>query len=302
MRVFREAEEPQLGRDALALALGAAGGFAVGLLLSGRGQARHARPRGDLGSRLRERARSVAGRMGPGRLRRAAPERAELTALEDAVLDVLLEDERLSERAIDVGAIARGIVELSGSVGSEEEAEHAVRLANRLPQVHTVVNRLTVRGRVREMATAGLGLDETEGGGYGWTGRNIGMGRRRQGRQTDPSRPDDSQPQTEAALRLADRDQWVDEGLASDNPRLSATENSVAENRTRYRDRELDNQDPHDQHAPLTLDEQPQAFNTAARVGEGLEPGVELALERADVPLKPHGRRGGAGGEDAGVE
>jgi hypothetical protein len=128
------------------------------------------------------------------------------------------------------------------------------------------------------------------------------MGRRRQGRQTDPSRPDDSQPQAEEALRLADRDQWMDEGLAASDPRLSAMENLVAQNRTNYSDRELDNQDPHDQHARVTLDAQPQALNTSARVGEGLKPGVELALEHADLPVKPHGRGGGAGGEDAGRE
>ena len=57
--------------------------------------------------------------------------------------------------------------------------------------------------------------------------------------------------------------------------------------RTNYAEDELDNQSPYGKHA-IPVPEQPQALNSQSRVGEGLKPGTELALEAADVPVKPH--------------
>ena len=69
-------------------------------------------------------------------------------------------------------------------------------------------------------------------------------------------------------------------------------------NRTHFSEDELDNQDPHGKHAPVTLDDNPQQFNSAARVGEGLKPGIHLRLEAADLPVKPGSDRPRTEGED----
>src|SRR5919202_827322 len=72
-------------------------------------------------------------------------------------------DPVLSERAIDIGAIGDGIIELSGWVDSEEEAELATTVARGTPGVDTVVNRLTVGGE-DEMGEDELGEDELDRG------------------------------------------------------------------------------------------------------------------------------------------
>lgn len=300
MRVFREAEEPDFGKDALTFALGAVGGLAVGLLMSRRPAPV---PMGRLGTGLRERARTVgerartvAGRLRPARLRRMDDEQADLVLLEDAVLDAFLADDVLSERGVDIGAISPGIVELSGSVWSEEEAERAVRLARRIPGVVTVVNRLDLEGEARRLERTRGRLEET-GSGVGslqhGMARTGGMGSRRQGRETDPQTSDDSHKQEHEALREADLEQLKDEDISTGKPRTAERAGSQGGTHPRFREDELDNQDPHGKHAPVTLDEQPQKLNTDSRVGDGLKPGVELALEQADVPVKPHagGRR-----------
>jgi hypothetical protein len=263
---------------------GAAGGLAaVGLLLLSR---RAQMPRvGGLGSDLKERvrsagahARSAARRLGPARLRRLAGEQARLTELEDRVLDAFLGDAVLSERGIDVGAISHGIIELSGSVWTAADSQHAVQVANRIPGVTTVVNRMSIEtdqeARAREDSR--------------WTGRNIGMGQRRQGKASDPDQRDDSQWQRDAALREADRAQWGDEGMGK-QPRVAARPEVQSPWRAEFADDELDNQDPHGQHTSRTLDEQPQAMNSAARVGESPKTATHLRLEQAELPTKPHG-------------
>lgn len=304
MRVFREPEEPDFGKDALTFALGAMGGLAIGLVLARRGMPA---PSGRLGADLRDRARSVgerartvARRLQPARLRRMAREQADLTQLEDAVLDAFLSDGILSERGVDIGAISPGIVELSGSVWSEEESDRAVQLARRVAGVNTVVNRLDVEGEVRRLEQTrrrleeeGSGIDSLQHG----NARTGGMGRRRQGRETDPDRPDDSHHQELSALRQADRDQWEDEDLSTAKPRMAARPESGGRG-SRFREDQLDNQDPHGKHARVTLDEQPQALNADSRVGEGLKPGVELGLEGSDVPVKPHSREGRGPGSE----
>lgn len=277
------------GRDgglgqALVFALGAVGGLAAGIFLSGRIE-QHEELSGVRG-RLRERARDVARSLRPARLRRELVDQLELTRLEDAVLDAFLRDPLLSERAIDVGAISHGIVELSGSVETDDEADRAVRLAQGVHGVETVVNRMDV-------GDDGLRHETGSNGGEmsgEWTGRNVGMGGRRQGRETDPGTSDDSRHQKEVALEASDRAQYEDEGLSHAQPRVSARPGPGGEVApTRYREDELDNQDPYGKRA-VPAPEQPQAMNSASRVGEGLKPGTELALEQADVPVKPHGQ------------
>lgn len=291
MRVFQQ-EEPELGKGAAVFAIGALGGLAVGMLLSRRPapQRRAAALGTDLKERVRsagERARSAARRIQPARLRRMAGEQAELTQLEDRVLDVFLADGTLSERGIDVGAISDGIVELSGSVWAEAEADHAVAVAGSIPGVRTVVNRMEVERDSSRRTGASTDAGSEEGGAR-WSGRMSGMDSRRQGRETDPDRPDDSQHQREEALQDADRRQWQEEGLAAVNPKSGARDEVQDPHRTDFDEDELDNQDPHGKHAAVTLDSEPQELNSRDRVGEGMKPGTHLEMEDADVPAKPH--------------
>src|SRR5574338_1696068 len=66
-------------------------------------------------------------------------------ALEERVLEAFRNDPILSERAVDIGAIGDGIIELTGWVHEPDEATHAVTITRGVPGVETVVNRLDVR-------------------------------------------------------------------------------------------------------------------------------------------------------------
>jgi hypothetical protein len=283
-RNSRSQNENNLG-EAFVFALGAAGGLALGLFLS-KGIEAAPEPVRQAGARIRDRAREMAQSYGPGRLRRAPREEMQFSALEDAVLDAFMGDEVLAERGVDVGCISRGIIELSGSVHSLDEAERAVRLARGVSGVETVVNRMDVDDDARR---TGRGSADTAWEGHmagEWTGRNVGMGRRRQGDETDPG-ADDSQHLREVALEQSDRAQFEDEELAHSQPRVSSRPGIGDPNPTNYAEDELDNQDPYGKHAVPTP-EQPQAMHSQARVGEGLSPGLELEMEAADIPSKPH--------------
>ncbi|HEX8906991.1 MAG TPA: BON domain-containing protein [Longimicrobiaceae bacterium] len=282
-RNSRRDNDNDLG-EALVFALGAAGGLALGLFLS-KGVQAAPEPVRQAGARIRDRAREMAQSYGPARLRRGAREELQLSALEDAVLDAFLRDEVLAERGIDVGCISRGIIELSGSVRTADEAERAVRVARATDGVETVVNRMDVDDEARR---TGRGSESTAWEGHmagEWTGRSVGMGRRRQGDETDPG-ADDSQHLREVALEQSDRAQFEDEDLAHSQPRVGARPGTGTP-ATHYSEDELDNQDPYGKHAVPTP-EQPQAMHSQARVGEGLSPGLELEIEGSDVPVKPH--------------
>ena len=290
MWVFHE-EEDSFGSRALPFVIGAAGGLALGMLWT----RRDAMPgSGRLGEQLRERARGVS-RERPGRHHRLVGEQSELTAVEDAVLDAFLQDEILRDRGIDVGAISRGIVELSGSVWTEEEADRAVDVAGRVSGVETVVDRMEIEEESRHLREQQQQRENSADpdSTAGWEGRNVGMGRTRQGEQTEPDRPDDAQKLESRALDEADREQWMEEDFASANPRTSERPEVEEVPDLHYSPDQLDNQDPHRAgNAEVTLDRQPQKLDSAARVGEGAKPGVELRLEQADVPVKPHGGNG----------
>lgn len=282
-----ELEEPP--RHRLAYALGALGGLALGMVLKRTVEQLAGRPATDEASAPAPSRAASAPPRPPAQPRRASRDQDQLMLLEDAVLDAFLDDRLLSERGIDVGVISRGIVELSGTVFSRDEAVHAVAVAQGVEGVSTVVNRMEVeaqRGRLHPQ------LDANEGFAMSgeWTGHQSGMGSRRQGDETDPRRRDDSHHQREVALEQADRAQFEDEGVHS-QPRVSDPHDGPAPNRTNFRDDELDNQSPYGKHAVpqgSETDGPPQAFNSQSRVGEGLKPGVELALEAEDLPVKPH--------------
>ena len=299
-----ELEEPRTHR--LAYTVGVLGGLALGAVLArsagvipgfsrarGRAEGAHedAEPRAAAGfdteAEYEER---------PGRLRRAPRDQDELLMLEDAVLDAFLDDEVLRARGIDVGAISMGIVELSGSVQTRADAVRAMSVAQLVDGVSTVVNRMEIdEERERLHPRFDVGDDDTDQGGFAmsgaeWTGNQSGMGRRRQGSDTDPSRPDDSQYQREEAIEQADRAQFADEGHYG-WPRVGERDEVQEANRTNFREDELDNQSPYGKHAVPQgnpTDGPPQAMNSQSRVGEGLKPGTELRLEQSDLPVKPH--------------
>lgn len=123
--------------------------------------------------------------------------------LEDNVIAALRRDTVLRGHAIDVAAIAPGIIELTGTVETEEEAHHAVDVVQAVSGVRTVLNRLDLleferRVRQRGRATAGAG---TGGNNPRWYGQGVGMGRRRQSRATDPAQRDDHDDLLDEALR-----------------------------------------------------------------------------------------------------
>lgn len=285
-----ELEEPQQHR--LAYTLGALGGLALGAWLVRNVERGIEELAGrEAATRIRRSNGGAPAQFRPGRLRREQRDQDELLLLEDAVLDAFLDDEVLSERGIDVGAISRGIIELSGSVFTRAEAAHAVAVAQGVDGVATVVNRMEIedeRERLRpRFDTSERGFDMS---GAEWTGNQSGMGSRRQGRETDPDRPDDSHFQREEALEQADRAQFEDEGHYG-WPRVGERDEVQEPNRTHYEEDELDNQSPFGKHAvPQGSQDEgpPQALNAQSRVGEGLKPGVELNLEAADLPVKPH--------------
>src|SRR5438270_6702078 len=103
--------------------------------------------------------------------------------LEERVLEAFRNDPTLSERAIDIGAVEAGIIELTGWVNSDEESHQAIVIARGVPGVDTVVNRLTVRTEEDLFDDAAHRYEDgdptfTE---RHWEGQQVGTGRRRQG-------------------------------------------------------------------------------------------------------------------------
>jgi hypothetical protein len=281
MRVFRDPDDRHWERETATFVLGAIGGLTLGVIIS------RLLPHAPSGAEFLDRAQGVARRLRPARLRRLAPDQEALDRLEGAVLDAFLSDGVLGERAVDIGAISVGIIELSGSVFSEEEAHRAVSLANRIPGVRTVVNRLEVSDRTpRGSLRRPLDEDDVDATFSHHEGRVGGMGRRRQSARTDPDRPDDSQYRREEALAAADRDQWAEEGFAREVSETQARPEVQAAGRTRFDEDELDNQDPHGKHADRTLDSPPEELRSGTRVGEGLKPGTRLQLDQSDLSVE----------------
>jgi hypothetical protein len=279
VRAVVDLEDDGSGLDTrtLAYALGAIGGVALGALL----------------------VRTLAGRVGRaagGRLRDAVRDRTggdgggdELMSLEDRVLDAFLADDVLSGEPIDVGAVAPGIVELSGVVSGRDELRLALAVAQRLDGVQTVLNRLEVEGQDRWAMDPEDVYGARESGSE-WTGMRGGMGARRQARGTDPDRPDDSQHQRDVAVERADRAQFEEEGYHH-RPRVGSR-GGEPQNPGGFDEDDLDNQSPYGKHATQAQPPR-EALNSSVRVGEGLKPGTELTLEGSDLPLKPHQRERG---------
>jgi hypothetical protein len=127
--------------------------------------------------------------------------------LETEVVDALCDDEITSSFAIDVAAHGPGLIELSGRVPDQAAAWRAADTAQRVPGVHTVVNRLVIEQVEQQLeATRRRYNDgEPELRASAWEGMRSGMGARRQSAETDPARPDDSAGMVEDAIGQDDR-------------------------------------------------------------------------------------------------
>lgn len=127
--------------------------------------------------------------------------------LEERVLEAFRNDPVLSERAIDIGALGRGIIELTGWVHADDESTHAVTVTRGVPGVETVVNRLVVREEEDRYEDAGRRYASGEADtSPRWEGMQVGTGRPRQGTSQDGGRHADPKTPLE--------DKWQDEGHA----------------------------------------------------------------------------------------
>ncbi len=132
-----------------AVLFGALAGVAVGVLLADRGMLAGLRRRVSSG----ETPEPAPRRTRPdATLRPLKTERAPRRPIDDEaelearVLETFRNDPILVDRPIDIGAIGTGIIELTGWVDAPEEVRHATTLTRGTIGVHTVVNRLLVKG------------------------------------------------------------------------------------------------------------------------------------------------------------
>ena len=147
--------------------------------------------------------------------------------LEERVLEAFNNDPILAERAIDIGAMGEGIIELAGWVDSDDEAEHAMTLARGVPGVETVVNRLMVDDEEQQLGENVRRFKEgdpafTE---KGWEGQQVGTGRRRQGSSDEVDRHAGPKPELE--------DRWLSEREAIRNAADDLDEISAERRKTR---------------------------------------------------------------------
>jgi hypothetical protein len=140
--------------------------------------------------------------------RRSATAPADADSLEESAVSTLRRDPRTSGSAIDVAAVAPGIIELTGMVLTQDVAQRAARLLHALPGVKTVINRLDTGSLERHLATnrrrrarGESSLRERQ-----WYGVRVGTGRRRQSPATDPDRPDDTVKRMSRELEVTQRD------------------------------------------------------------------------------------------------
>jgi hypothetical protein len=202
MSPFRYHDEESTATGALYIALGALAGFAAGVVV-----AQHYGGVSGLSDRIRE-------RLGRTHTADTADEEHEdydssdddherplepTEELEERVLEAFRNDPILSERAIDIGALDDGIVELTGWVNAADEAEQAVVITRGVPGVDTVVNRLAVRTEEDLMDDLADDYDDAgaaTAGGH-WEGQNVGTGRRRQGNSSEVDRHGDPKQELE---------------------------------------------------------------------------------------------------------
>ena len=236
--IYDEEDEESSSRSALYIAIGAAAGFAAGVLMAERFG-------GFKG--LTDRIKDTFGAGGAGEEEEdfdyegldedefdpdfdeddedLKPSKASLNGveeLEERVLEAFRNDPILSERAIDIGAVENGIIELTGWVNSDDESHQAVVIARGVPGVDTVVNRLAIRSDEDLFDDAAHKYEDgdppfTE---RHWEGQQVGTGRRRQGNSTEIDRHADP------------RNVLEDRSLKEDKAFMSAAEDIPDERRT----------------------------------------------------------------------
>ena len=200
--IYPEEEEESSSRNALYIAIGAAAGFAAGVLMAERfggfkGLADRLKDTFGGGTGPEEEDFDYEGldedEFDPDFDEDVETSKASLNGaeeLEERVLEAFRNDPILSERAVDIGAVEDGIIELTGWVNSDEEAHQAVVIARGVPGVETVVNRLAIRSDEDLFDDAANRYEDgdppfTE---RHWEGQQVGTGRRRQGNSTEVDR------------------------------------------------------------------------------------------------------------------
>jgi hypothetical protein len=199
-------DEPSNSTAIWAGLAGALAGFAIGMLVSDRV--------GGLKG-LRSRLRSLAPHQAQSRMREAeglqydealqydedlgdfADDELEAegydAGLEERVLEAFRNDPTLAERAVDIGSVGEGVIELAGWVGDEKEAQHAVTIARGVPGVNTVINRIALEDDEERLADGARRFRTGDPASHGpqWEGEHVGTGRRRQGTSADLDRHSD---------------------------------------------------------------------------------------------------------------
>jgi len=224
--IYAEEEEESSSRSALYIALGAAAGFAAGVLMAERfggfqGLTERIKDTFGGGGASDEEDFDYEGldedEFDPDFDEDLETPEASLDGseeLEERVLEAFRNDPILSERAVDIGAVEDGIIELTGAVNSEDESHQAVVVARGVPGVDTVVNRLTIRSEEDLFDDAAQRYEEgdepfTE---RHWEGQQVGTGRRRQGSSDEIDRHADPRTKLE------------DKSLKEDNAFMAAAE------------------------------------------------------------------------------
>jgi hypothetical protein len=200
--IYAEDEEESSSRTALFIAIGAAAGFAAGVLMAERfggfkGLTDRLKDSFGGGTGEEEEEFDYEGldddEFDPDFDEDIDTPKASLNGveeLEERVLEAFRNDPILSERAVDIGALEDGIIELTGSVNSEEESRQANVIARGVPGVETVVNRLAIGADEQLFDDAAHRYEDgdpafTE---RHWEGQQVGTGRRRQGNSAEIDR------------------------------------------------------------------------------------------------------------------
>jgi BON domain-containing protein len=206
MSLFRYRDESSTGTTVATVLIGAVAGFAVGMFVAQRvggfgGLSRKFRKRLDEHRYAPQSAALPEDEIEeePEDVTAADASTDDVPLLEERVLEAFNNDPILAERAIDIGALGSGIIELAGWVDSDSEAEHAMTVARGVPGVDTVVNRLMIDDEERQI---GDNIQRFREGDPAltdakWEGQQVGTGKRRQGTSDEPDRHADPKPKLE---------------------------------------------------------------------------------------------------------
>lgn len=215
-----------------------------------------------------------------GRLGRRIEARRAIGRTESQLREALRADATIGRREIEVGTVAPGIIELTGTVRDDQEADHAVAIAQRIPGVRTVLNRLDqsmtedhLAENRQRLRSGDPSMLETH-----WYGSRIGMGRRRQSRVTDPDRPSERVP-------ILSRELGTNRVLEQASEPLAKMPTGVEGHSTAPAaptDRGTVDDASH-RRLGNSPDYTPQDSNPGARIQENIKKGTELTLEEAGL-------------------